>query len=215
VDRALEAAASAPVPLNSLEGFLRQVIGWREFVRAVYERVGVPQRTANFWGADRPLPASFYDGTTGIAPVDRVIRQVLDHAWCHHIERLMILGNFMCLCGFRPDAVCRWFLELFIDGYDWVMVPNVHGMALFADGGLMTTKPYLSGSNYIRKMSQDPPGPWCATWDALFWRFIGLHRDFFAGNPRLSMMTRQWDRMPPDRRHGHLDTAERFLDRLG
>ncbi len=215
VERTLEAAESTRIPLNSLEGFLRQVIGWREFVRAVYRRIGVAQRTANHWGFDRPIPRAFYDGTTGIEPVDRVIRQVLDHAWCHHIERLMVLGNFFCLCGFHPDAVYRWFMELFIDAYDWVMVPNVYGMSQFADGGLITTKPYLSGSNYLRKMGAGRPGPWCATWDGLFWTFIARHHGVFAANPRLSMMARQLDRMPPDKLREHHRNAEAFLDSLG
>ena len=117
------------VPLNSLEGFLRQVIGWREYMRGVYRHFGRRQRTTNFWGHQRALPASFYDGTTGIEPVDTVIRRVQQHAWCHHIERLMILGSFMLLCEFSPDAVYQWFMELFIDAYDWVMVPNIIGMA--------------------------------------------------------------------------------------
>lgn len=135
------------VPLNSLEGFIRQVIGWREFIRGIYQYRGSAIRTRNFWNFVRPMPASFYDGTTGIPPVDRVIRQLLADGWCHHIERLMVLGNFMLLCRIRPDDVYRWFMELFIDAYDWVMVPNVYGMSQFADGGNFTTKPYLSGSN--------------------------------------------------------------------
>jgi deoxyribodipyrimidine photolyase-related protein len=112
------------------------------------------------------MPAAFYDGTTGIEPVDTVIRRVLRHAYCHHIERLMILGNFMLLCEIDPAAIYRWFMELFIDAYDWVMVPNVYGMSQHADGGLITTKPYLSGSSYVLKMSNFTKGPWCAVWDA-------------------------------------------------
>ena len=134
------------VPLNSFEGFIRQVIGWREFIRLVYRRHGGAQRSRNFWGFSRPMPDAFYDGSTGIPPVDHVIRQVLQSGYCHHIERLMVLGNFMLLCELHPDAVYRWFMELFIDSYDWVMVPNIYGMSQHADGGLMTTKPYLSGS---------------------------------------------------------------------
>ncbi|MEZ6106672.1 MAG: cryptochrome/photolyase family protein [Pirellulaceae bacterium] len=137
VDRSIEYADR--VPLNSLEGFVRQVIGWREFIRGVYKWRGTRQRTTNFWGHTRRLPSSFYDGTTGIVPFDTVVRRVLDGAYCHHIERLMIAGNFMLLCGIDPDDVYRWFMELFIDAYDWVMVPNVYGMSQHADGGLMTT----------------------------------------------------------------------------
>jgi deoxyribodipyrimidine photolyase-related protein len=120
------------IPLNSLEGFIRQVIGWREFIRAVYHLRGVDQRTRNFWKHKRQLPHSFYTGTTGILPIDQTIKKILDHAYCHHIERLMILGNFMLLCEFDPDSIYRWFMEMFIDAYDWVMVPNVYGMSQFA-----------------------------------------------------------------------------------
>ncbi|MBM3979917.1 MAG: cryptochrome/photolyase family protein [Planctomycetes bacterium] len=201
------------VPLNSLEGFVRQVIGWREFVRLVYRTRGREQRTRNYWGYTRPIPAAFYTGTTGIAPVDHVIRSVLDTAYCHHIERLMILGNFVLLCDLSPDAVYQWFMELFIDAYDWVMVPNVYGMSQFADGGGMTTKPYISGSSYVLKMSDFKKGPWCPIWDALYWRFIDRHADFFAGNPRMAMMVKMKDKLGSKMTEHHR-VAEAFLDRL-
>ncbi|MFM8437618.1 MAG: FAD-binding domain-containing protein, partial [Candidatus Kapaibacterium sp.] len=128
-------------------------------------------------------PAAFYDGTTGITPVDACIRKLLDTGYNHHIERLMVLGNFMLLCEFDPDEVYRWFMEMYIDAYDWVMVPNVYGMSQFADGGGMTTKPYISGSNYIAKMSDfKRDGLWDVTWDALFWRFMQKQRTFFGTN---------------------------------
>ena len=202
------------VPLNSKEGFIRQVIGWREFMRGIYQHRGSTIRTRNFWNFEQPMPASFYDGTTGIPPVDRVIRQVLADGYCHHIERLMVLGNFMLLCRIRPDDVYRWFMELFVDAYDWVMVPNVYGMSQFADGGTFTTKPYLSGSNYILKMSDETKGPWCATWDGLFWTFIADHSDFFLSNPRLSMMARTWMKLSPEKQQAHRDAAESFLAKL-
>ncbi|MEO5917340.1 MAG: cryptochrome/photolyase family protein [Luteolibacter sp.] len=202
------------VPLNSLEGFIRQVIGWREFMRGIYQHRGPAIRTRNFWNFDRPMPASFYDGTTGIPPVDRVIRQLLADGWCHHIERLMVLGNFMLLCRIRPDDVYRWFMELFIDAYDWVMVPNIYGMSQFADGGTFTTKPYLSGSNYVLKMSDESKGWWCEIWDGLFWTFIADHAEFFLTNPRLSMMARTWMKMPPAKQAAHRRAAEFFLATL-
>jgi deoxyribodipyrimidine photolyase-related protein len=211
VDRALAHAARHRVPMNSLEGFIRQIIGWREFMAGIYRHRGVAIRTRNFWGHDRPMPRAFYHGTTGIPPVDDVIRRVLDHGWCHHIERLMVLGNFMLLCRIDPDAIYRWFMELFVDAYDWVMVPNVYGMSQFADGGTFTTKPYLSGSNYVRKMSYYPKGDWCDTWDALFWCFIGDHLDFFGSNPRLSMMARNWEKMAEGKREEHRRRAAFFL----
>jgi len=211
VRRALHhAARSGKVPLNSLEGFIRQVIGWREFMRGIYQHRGVAIRQANFWNFSRPMPAAFYTATTGIPPVDRVIRQVLREGWCHHIERLMVLGNFMLLCRIHPDEVYRWFMELFVDANDWVMVPNVYGMSQFADGGTFTTKPYISGSNYILKMSDEPKGPWCAVWDGLFWSFIADHLDFFLANPRLSMMARSWLKMPAARQQAHRRAADDF-----
>ena len=111
------------VPTNSTEGFIRQILGWREFIRGVYEAKGYAERTTSFWKFKRRLPSSFWDGTTGIPPVDITIK-VLATGYCHHIERLMVLGNFMLLCEFDPDDVYRWFMELFIDAYDWVMVPE-------------------------------------------------------------------------------------------
>jgi deoxyribodipyrimidine photolyase-related protein len=201
------------VPMNSLEGFLRQVIGWREFVRLVYRTRGQSQRSRNYWGYTKEIPASFYDGSTGIAPVDHAIRAALETGYCHHIERLMILGNFMLLCDLHPDAVYRWFMELFIDAYDWVMVPNVYGMSQFADGGGMTTKPYISGSSYVLKMSDHKKGPWCPIWDALYWRFIDRHSDFFANNPRMAMMVKMKDKLGAKLTEHH-QTAEAFLTKL-
>jgi deoxyribodipyrimidine photolyase-related protein len=146
------------VPLNSTEGFVRQIIGWREFIRGIYESRGSEERTTNFWNFKKKIPASFYDGTTGILPIDQTIKKVLKTGYCNHIERLMVLGNFMMLCEFDPDEVYRWFMELFVDSYDWVMVTNIYGMSQFSDGGLMATKPYISGSNYVMKMSNYKKG---------------------------------------------------------
>lgn len=205
---------AAAVPLNSKEGFIRQVIGWREFMRGIYLHRGTTIRNGNFWNFQRPLPRAFYTGTTGIAPVDRVIRHVLADGWCHHIERLMILGNFMLLCRIRPQEVYLWFMELFVDAYDWVMVPNIYGMSQFADGGMFTTKPYLSGSNYVLKMSDESKGPWCAIWDGLYWTFIADHAEFFRRNPRLSMMVHTWMKMPPAKQEAHRQAASDFLGSL-
>ncbi len=206
-------AKSDQVPLNSFEGFLRQVIGWREFIRLVYIHAGSRQRTTNTWSLGRALPASFYSGSTGIEPFDRSVKRALKYAYCHHIERLMVLGNFMLLCDIQPNAVHRWFMELFIDAYDWVMVPNVYGMSQHADGGLMTTKPYISGSSYVLKMSDYAKGDWCEVWDALYWRFIDREREFFSGNPRMRVMVAQLDRMGAKLDH-HRHVADRFLSRL-
>lgn len=214
VDATLEYASKHPISMNSLEGFIRQVIGWREFIRGVYVFRGKAQRTRNYWNFKREIPASFYDGTTGIEPIDTTIQKILETGYCHHIERLMVLGNFMLLCGFHPDQVYVWFMELFIDAYDWVMVPNVYGMSQFADGGILATKPYISGSNYILKMSNFKKGDWCLTWDALFWQYMHEQRAFFASNPRLGMLLRTYDNMPEEKRNLLQKTAHDFLLKL-
>lgn len=211
IDRALEAASEYDIPLNSLEGFVRQIIGWREFIRAVYIREGRRQRTENFWDFTRKIPPSFWNGTTGIEPLDAVLQKVLESGYTHHIERLMVLGNFMLLCEFHPDEVYRWFTEMFVDAYDWVMVPNTYGMISVADGGLMMTKPYITGSNYLMKMGHWRKGPWQQTWDGLFWRFMHVHRTFFQSNPRLGMLVGTFDKMPEEKQKEHLQNAERFL----
>ncbi len=214
LDEALAYATEHSIPLNSVEGFLRQILGWREFIRGVYESKGTQERTTNYWKFKRKIPQSFWSATTGIAPIDHVIQKVLTTGYCHHIERLMVLGNFMVLCEFDPDEVYAWFMELFIDSYDWVMVPNVYGMSQFADGGLMATKPYISGSNYLVKMSDYEKGEWQSIWDGLFWRFLHVHREFFLKNPRLSMLVKTFDKMPEEKRNKHLLTAAHYLKTL-
>jgi deoxyribodipyrimidine photolyase-related protein len=221
LDATLSYADRHPVPLNALEGFIRQVAGWREFIRMVYAFRGGYQRTRNYWGFKRRIPQQFWTGSTGIGPVDAVIRKVLDTGYSHHIERLMILGNFFLLCEFDPNDVYRWFMEMYVDAYDWVMVPNVYGMTQFADGGLMTTKPYISGSNYLRKMGDwettvvpATGATWQETWDGLFWRFMDKHRDFFGQNPRLGMLLGTFDKMPGEKRQQHLAKADAYLQWL-
>ena len=215
LDRTLDRANQADIPLNSLEGFIRQIVGWREFMAVMYRRYGVEMRNGNFWKfEDRPIPEAFYTGNTGLPPIDDAIKHALQTGYCHHIERLMLLGNMMQLCGFHPDRVYMWFMELFVDAYDWVMVPNVYGMSQFADGGIFTTKPYVSGSNYVRKMSDYPKGPWCEIWDGLFWSFIKKHETFFRSQYRLAMMARNLDRMAPETLAAHQRRANEFLDGL-
>ena len=214
IDKALAIGSKKNIPLNSLEGFVRQILGWREFIKIVYEREGGKQRTTNFWKFTRKIPASFWTGTTGIPPVDITIKKILKTGYCHHIERLMVLGNFMLLCEFDPNEVYKWFMEMFIDAYDWVMVPNVYGMTQFADGGLMTTKPYISGSNYLMKMSDYEKGEWQGTWDGLFWRFMHEHRSFFLKNPRLGMLIGTFDKMNEEKQWVHLNNATIFLKNL-
>ena len=214
IDKVLIAAKKYNTPLNSLEGFIRQIMGWREFIHIIYEREGNKQRTTNYWKFKRKIPASFWTGETGITPIDITIKKILETGYCHHIERLMVLGNFMLLCEFDPDEVHRWFMEMFIDAYDWVMVPNVYGMTQFADGGLMSTKPYISGSNYLMKMSDYEKGSWQQVWDGLFWRFMHVHRSFFLKNPRLGMLVNTYDKMTTEKQQLHLNNAEQFLQQL-
>lgn len=214
IDEVLTFAGKHDIPLNSLEGFIRQVIGWREYIHGLYVFDGVEQRTSNYWSFTHSMPKAFYTAETGVEPIDQTIRKLQHTGYCHHIERLMILGNFMLLCEIAPDAVYQWFMEFFIDAYDWVMVPNVYGMSQFADGGIMATKPYISGSNYVLKMSDYKKGDWCTIWDGLFWRFMLKHRDFFQSNPRLAMLLRNYDRMSAERKNLLDKAATDFLNKL-
>lgn len=216
--------AQKKIPLNSLEGFIRQISGWREFIRIVYEREGGKQRTTNYWKFTRKIPTSFWEGNTGIHPIDHLIETLKKNAYTHHIERLMVLGNFMLLCEFDPDEVYKWFMEWYIDSYDWVMVPNVYGMTQFADGGLMTTKPYISGSNYLLKMGDwdkkkttqlgNEEVSWTEIWDGLFWRFMDKQRGFFLKNPRLGMLVKTLDKMNPERKKRLFHIANSYLLQL-
>jgi deoxyribodipyrimidine photolyase-related protein len=208
---ALERHETRPVPLNSLEGFTRQVSGWREFMRAMYRQAGSRLRAGNALSHFAPLPKGFAAGETGMPPVDAVVARVNLHGYAHHIERLMVLGNFLLLCETDPRAVTGWFMSRFADATDWAMVPNVFGMSQFAGGGLMTTKPYCSSSSYLLRMGDFPRGAWCGDWDALFWRFVRRHRELFARNPRTAMLTRQLDRMSPSRLDALLARAESLL----
>ena len=220
INCALEHAAKNSTPIASVEGFVRQIIGWREFMRATYVDLGTTMRNTNHWQHKRKIPATFYTGTTGIKPIDDVIKRTLDSAYCHHIERLMVLGGFMFLCEFDPDDIYKWFMELFIDAYDWVMVPNVYAMSQNADGGLITTKPYFSGSSYLKKMGYDDfdkknvnqeDGDWCQIWDGLYWRWINLHQQELAKNPRWAMMCAMARKMDAEKMAAHQEHANRFL----
>ncbi|TWU08129.1 cryptochrome/photolyase family protein [Stieleria varia] len=211
VNSAVKHARSHGVPINSLEGFIRQIIGWREFMRATYEDLGVKMRTTNHWQHHRSMPQALYDAATGIDPVDDTIRRILDTGYCHHIERLMILGGFMFLCEIDPDDIYLWFMEMFIDSYDWVMVPNVYAMSQHADGGLITTKPYFSGSSYVRKMSHYGQGSWCEIWDGLYWRWIWNHVDELSKNHRWAMACSMVKKMDSAKRDRHIANAESFL----
>ena len=215
IDKSWEFYQSNNIGINSYEGFVRQIIGWREFILLMYKRNSLELRNGNFWDfEDKPIPLSFYTGQTGIRPLDDSIKNILETGYAHHIERLMIVGNLMLLCRFHPNQVYKWFMELFIDSYDWVMVPNVYGMSQFSDGGLFTTKPYISGSNYIRKMSNYKSEDWCSTWDSLFWTFIDDYKNKFKDQYRLSMILRNLEKMDPNKKMNHRRNANKFMSKL-
>ena len=199
IETALAFAEKHQTPLNSVEGFVRQIIGWREYMRATYVWFGPRMREANSLSHHADLPKGFWDAETGIRPLDGAIRSALATAYTHHIERLMVLGCFLLLNETHPTAVYDWFMALFIDAYDWVMVPNVYAMSQYADEGI-TTKPYLCGSNYILKMSNYPKEGWTEIWDGLYWRFIDRHRDTLAKNQRLGFSVQTYDRLPVERK---------------
>jgi deoxyribodipyrimidine photolyase-related protein len=201
-------------PLNSLEGFVRQILGWREFVRGVYLVFEEKESQGNFFRHHRKLAPCWWEGTTGLLLLDRAINKAVRLGYCHHIERLMVIGNVMLLCQVQPrDAYC-WFMELFVDSADWVMTPNVFGMALFSDGGIFATKPYVCGSNYWLKMSGESRGPWCEDLDSLYWNFVHDQREFLIKNPRTSMMVRAFDKLDLVRRDHLLSRATEVIARL-
>ena len=183
-------------------------------MRATYSETGISMRTSNHWRHSRKIPDSFYRGTTGILPLDDVIQRVRETGYCHHIERLMTLGGFMFLCEFDPSEIYKWFMEMFVDSYDWVMVPNVYGMSQHADGGGIATKPYFSGSAYIRRMSNYPAGEWTKTWDGLYWRWILKHLKALEKNPRWAMMCSTARKMAASKQAEHLSAAHAFLSQI-
>ena len=211
IKKVLDFHKKKKIRLNSLEGYIRQVIGWREFMRGIYQNYSDEMETKNFFKQNRKMKKSWYDGTTGLPPLDYAIKNAVNYGWSHHIERLMILSNIMNLCEIKPNIVYKWFMEMFVDSSDWVMVPNVYGMGLFSDGGIFATKPYICGSAYFMKMMDFKKGEWCNTMDGLYWRFINRNRNFFLKNPRLSMMVRIFDKMKSERKKLILSEAEKFI----
>ena len=211
IDKTLQFAKKNNIPMNSVEGFVRQIIGWREFIRGIYHEEGEVQLNSNYWKHTKKLTQSWYDGTTGIDPLDDCIKTTLKDGYIHHIPRLMVISNIMNLCGIDPKEIYKWFMEMYIDSSDWVMVPNVFGMATYADGGMMSTKPYTCGSNYILKMSNYKKGDWCDTLDGLYWKFTEKNRKFYENNPRLALLTRSLDKLEPSRKKHIFKQAENFI----
>ncbi len=200
------------IRLNSYEGYVRQIIGWREFIRGVYQNFNGLMEDKNFFKHKRKMKPSWYSGTTGLEPLDHSIKNALNFGWTHHIERLMILANIMNLAEIHPKIVYKWFMEMFIDSSEWVMVPNVYGMGLFSEGGIFATKPYICGSAYFLKMMDFKKGPWCDVMDGLYWRFIEKNKLFFQKNPRLSMMVKVLEKMKKDRKEKIFKSANIFLE---
>ncbi|MGB0766969.1 MAG: cryptochrome/photolyase family protein [Phycisphaeraceae bacterium] len=212
VERALEHAEENDIPLNALEGFVRQIIGWREFIRGIYQNYSSEQEEKNAFDNHRTMNDKWYTGQTGMPPLDDAIEKALRLGWTHHIERLMVVSNFMNLCEIQPKQAHDWFMQMFVDSSDWVMGPNVYGMGLCSDGGIFSTKPYVCGSNYLKKMSdQYGQGDWCEVADGLYWRFIDKHRTFFESNPRMAVMTKNLDKMDGERKHRIFTKAGRFI----
>jgi len=211
LDRALAFADKNAIPLNDLEGFVRQLIGWREFVYGVYVNHGVPMRVANSRDQTRGMMPSWVNGQLGIPPFDHAIATLKRTGWNHHIERLMVIANLMNLAQIEPDAVYEFFMTHYIDAYDWVMVPNVYGMGLNSDDNTFATKPYICGSNYWLKMSDYKKGDWCNVVDGLYWRFVDRHKETLARNPRTAVLPANLKRLTGERRQLLFSAADQFM----
>jgi deoxyribodipyrimidine photolyase-related protein len=213
------------VPLNSAEGFIRQIIGWREFVRGIYWWRMPGYDRMNALDARRPLPAFYWTGKTEMACIRACVEQTRDHAYAHHIQRLMVTGNFALLAGIDPHQLHEWYLAVYADAYEWVELPNTLGMSQFADGGLLASKPYAASGAYIDRMSnycrgcaydvKAKAGPQACPFNLLYWDFIARHRDRLARNPRMAQMVRTWDRFTDEKQAQLRRDAGRFLDTLG
>lgn len=213
VDKALEYYAENDTHYPSVEGFVRQIIGWREFMRGIYHEYD-GELNKNHFNHKKKMKPCWYDGTTGIPPLDDSIDKAQKYGYTHHIERLMILGNIMLLCELDPDEVYKWFMEMYVDSSDWVMAPNVYGMSQFADGGIFATKPYIGGANYIRKMSHYPKGDWEDVVNGLYWRFIEENMETFATNQRMSMMVATLKKMNPEKKERIFKAANEFIGKV-
>ncbi len=196
----IEKIVTFDAPYNAKEGFIRQIIGWREFMLRVYEDDGVTLRNSNFFEFKNPMPQKIVEAKSGIKILDDVIKKLQLTAYNHHIERLMILGNIFLLLEIKPNDVYEFFMKYYIDAYDWIMVGNVYGMSGFSDGGSITTKPYIASSNYLLKMSNYSKNEsWCVILDALYWRFLYIHSHKFDTNARMKMQIALLNKMPKEK----------------
>ncbi len=224
VQAAIAAFEAGRVDLAACEGFLRQIIGWREFVRGVYWARMPDYAGLNALVATRPLPAWFWTGDTGMACLKHAIGQSLQLAYAHHIQRLMLTGNFALLAGCAPDEVDTWYLGIYIDAFEWVELPNTRGMSQYADGGLIASKPYAASAAYIGRQSdycrgcrydaKRRHGERACPFNSLYWDFLLRHEARFASNPRMAMPYRNWIRLPEDERRATLAQATFYLERL-
>lgn len=211
-------------PLNAVEGFIRQIIGWREYMRGIYFLEGPEYTSRNVLGHTRDLPAFYWSGDTDMLCLSEAITQTRDEAYAHHIQRLMVTGNFALLAGVDPHRVHEWYLAVYADAYEWVEAPNVIGMSQFADGGLVGSKPYVSGGNYINKMSdyckscrydvKEKTGEGACPFNALYWHFLDRHAGRFSKNPRMAQMYRTWGRMVEEKQTETRASAGAFLAKL-
>ncbi|MEM8578758.1 MAG: cryptochrome/photolyase family protein [Pseudomonadota bacterium] len=219
-----DAWAAGDAPINAAEGFIRQIIGWREYMRGIYFHEGPDYPKRNGLSHDRKLPDFYWGGETKMRCISKAVEQTKEEAYAHHIQRLMVTGNFALLAGLDPGEVSEWYLAVYMDAFEWVEAPNVVGMSLFADGGVIASKPYVSSGAYINKMSdhckpcayrvQDKTGENACPFNLLYWHFMDRHRDTFAKNPRMAQMYATWDRMKQDRRETVLQEADALLDRM-
>ncbi len=222
--RAEAAWRAGAAPINAVEGFIRQILGWREFIRGIYFHEGPDYPRRNALGHHRRLPDFYWGAETKMHCIAQAVAQTRDEAYAHHIQRLMVTGNFALLAGLDPGQVSEWYLAVYADAYEWVESPNVVGMALFADGGVVGSKPYVSSGAYIDRMSdycggcaysvKAKTGADACPFNLLYWFFLDRHRDRFAKNPRMSRIYATWDRMAPERRATVLSEAQGFLDRM-
>ncbi len=222
--RAEQAYRDGDAPLNSVEGFIRQIIGWREYIRGFYWTMMPGLQTANALDATRPLPEFYWTGETDMRCLADCVRSTRDNAHAHHIQRLMVLGNFALLAGLRPEEVQDWYLVVYADAYEWVELPNVSAMILYADGGKLATKPYAASGNYINKMSDycgqctyspnKKTGEGACPFNPLYWHFMARHRDKLESNHRIGRIYATWDRMGEAKQHEYLESAEAFLATL-
>lgn len=211
-------------PLNAVEGFIRQIIGWREYVRGIYWYKMPEYASENFFNAKRRLPKFYWTGETKMNCLSQCVSETKENAYAHHIQRLMVLGNFALIAGIDPKHVNEWFLIVFADAYEWVELPNVSGMILFADGGYLASKPYAAGGSYINKMSdycescaykvREKNGSDACPFNYLYWDFLARNRDRLSNNHRIGMMYNTYDRMGEDKKHSIATDSKLFLESL-